>query len=144
MPSIPINVKRDVNEAIIEIVLEALTARTAGIPACRFSIDENRRSDKRDTVKPQRQKRVHDKLSFPRLVLVPLSRAVDCLLPGNPRCTEYALPPPPPPQSTYNPFSEGTHRHSPPINFLRAPSDIHPLASLVSAACSPHQEPSTG
>lgn len=57
------------------------------------------------------------------------------------------LPPPPPPPSTYNPSSGGTtstHRHSPPINFLRAPSDFQPLATLLPAACSPHQEPSTG
>ena len=69
------------------------------------------------------RKRVHDKLSFPRLVLVPLSRAVDCLLPGNPRCTEYA------PASTSTSTSTSTvhlqpllRRHPPPLAADKLPT----------------------
>lgn len=58
------------------------------------------------------------------------------------------LPPPPhrPPTTPSSSATAPTHRHSPPINFLRAPSDIHPAPPPHSlrAACSPHQEqPST-
>lgn len=72
------------------------------------------------------EKRVHDELSFPRLVLVPLSRAVDCLLPGNPRCTEYAsssssssstsTP------STYNPLLLSHRSHPPPLAADKLPT----------------------
>lgn len=62
------------------------------------------------------------------------------------------MPPPPPPPPPHRPpttpsssATAPTHRHSPPINFLRAPSDIHPAPPhSLRAACSPHQEqPST-
>lgn len=99
------------------------------------------------------EKRVHDELSFPRLVLVPLSRAVDCLLPGNPRCTEYAsssssssstsTP------STYNPLLLSHRSHPPPLAADKLPTGTlwHPPRApphSLRAACSPHQEqPST-
>lgn len=70
------------------------------------------------------RKRVHDKLSFPRLVLVPLSRAVDCLLPGNPRCTEYAPASTSTSTSTVHlqPLLRRHHFHPPPLAADKLPT----------------------
>lgn len=55
------------------------------------------------------------------------------------------LPPPPhrPPTTPSSSATAPTHRHSPPINFLRAPSDIHPAPPPPFAPCRLQPAPGT-